>query len=126
MADDHLTRALILAFVFAAGAAQADDSAAEAEIEHLMAAIGGSQCVFVRNGKRHSARDAEEHIRMKYRRAKRYAKTSELFIERLASKSSISKKPYWMECPGNEPVESGAWLEAELERFRANQKNADS
>lgn len=113
---------LILALAFLLFAlntsAVADDAVAASEIDHLIAAIGASQCVFIRNGKRHSARDAEAHIRMKYRRAKRYASTAELFIERLASKSSMSKKPYWMECPGAEPVHAGDWLTAELERYR--------
>ncbi len=118
MAVDHLTRALVLALALSLPAAFADTAATEAEIEHLMTAIGTSQCVFVRNGKRHSAQDAEAHIRSKYRRAKRYASTTELFIERLASKSSMSKKPYWMECPGDDPVQSGDWLTAELVRYR--------
>ncbi len=118
MAVDHLTRVLVTAIALAMPVAFAETSATEAEIAHLMTTIGTSNCVFVRNGKRHSARDAEAHIRSKYRRAKRYATTAELFIERLASKSSMSKKPYWMECPGDEPVQSGDWLSAELERFR--------
>ncbi len=118
MVVDYLTRALVIAVALAMPVALAETQATEAEIEHLMTAIGASKCVFVRNGKRHSARDAERHIRSKYRRAKRYASTTELFIERLASKSSMSKKPYWMECPGDEPVQSGDWLTAELERYR--------
>ena len=126
MAVDHLTRWLAIVIFAAISPAFADSTATEAEIEHLITAIGESECVFVRNGKRHSARDAEDHIRMKYRRAKRYASTAELFIERLASKSSMSKKPYWMECPGNDPVRSGDWLNAELERYRAEREQPGS
>ena len=44
---------------------------------------------------------------MKYRRGKRYASTTEKFIERLASKSSMSRKPYYIECPGDEAVPTG-------------------
>ena len=101
-------------------AAQINDACelAEAEIEYLIEAIGDSGCVFIRNGSRHSAVDAEDHIRMKYKRARRYASTAELFIERLASKSSMSKKPYLMECPGAEPVPSGDWLRARLDEYR--------
>jgi hypothetical protein len=57
-------------------------------------------------------------MRMKYRRGKRYATTAELFIERLASKSSFSGKPYKIECPGGDTVLSGDWLTARLQEYR--------
>ena len=89
-----------------------------AEIEHLLTTVGSSDCVFIRNGKRHDAQDAEDHLRMKYRRGKRYAPTTEAFIERLASKSSMSRKLYHIECPGAEPVPSGEWLSQRLAEYR--------
>ncbi len=89
-----------------------------AEIEHLLTTVGSSDCTFIRNGKRHDAQDAEDHLRMKYRRGKRYAPTTEAFIERLASKSSMSKKLYQIECPGAEPVPSGEWLSQRLAEYR--------
>ena len=98
--------------------ASADDS--EVEIEYLVSAIGASDCTFIRNGKRHEAEDAEAHLRMKYRRGKRYAPTAEKFIERLASSSSMSKKPYFIECAGAEAVPSGDWLTARLTDYRKN------
>ena len=113
-----LHKLIPLILLLVAATAAADDPAAEAEIEYLIEAIGDSGCVFIRNGSRHPAADAEDHIRMKYKRARRYASTAELFIERLASKSSMSKKPYLMECPGAEPVPSGDWLRARLDEYR--------
>ena len=114
------TLVLIAAGAFAAPlAATADDATMEAEIAHLITAIGASGCDFIRNGKRYSASQAEDHIRVKYKRGKRYATSTEAFIERLASQSSMSKKPYWIECDGEEPVQSGDWLKAELERYRS-------
>lgn len=97
----------------------ADEATTEAEIEFLMTEIGESGCTFIRNGKRHDAADAEAHIRMKYRNAFRHAKTAEMFIERLASKSSMSRKPYLMECPGEAVMPSGDWLNAKLAEYRA-------
>jgi len=90
----------------------------EAEVEYLVSTVGESNCTFIRNGKRHSAEDAEDHLRMKYRRGKRYAPTAEKFIERLASASSMSKKPYYIECKGQEAVPSGDWLMARLNVYR--------
>lgn len=103
-------------------AAIADNS--EAEIEHLITAVGESGCTFIRNGSRHDAEDAASHMRMKYRRGKRYAPTAELFIDRLASKSSFSGKPYAIECPGRNAVPSGEWLTARLQEFREQQASA--
>ncbi len=111
-------RFLLLATLFLALPVVATETVAEREIEYLIEAIGESDCDFIRNGKRHTAADAEGHIRMKYKRGRRYASTAELFIERLASKSSMSKKPYLMACGAEAPVESGDWLSARLAEFR--------
>ena len=97
---------------------------AEVEIEHLISTVGESGCTFIRNGSRHDAEDAASHMRLKYRRGKRYAPTAELFIERLASKSSFSGKPYAIECPGSDAVPSGEWLAARLQEFREQQASA--
>ena len=97
---------------------------AEVEIEYLITSVGESSCTFVRNGSRHDAEDAASHMRLKYRRGKRYAPTAELFIERLASKSSFSGKPYAIECPGSDAVPSGEWLTARLHEYRAQASNA--
>lgn len=98
--------------------ARADD--VPAEIDYLLSAIGSSGCTFIRNGKRHDAEDAEAHLRMKYQRGRRYAATSEEFIERLASKSSMSKKLYYIECECEETVPSGDWLMQRLTEYRTN------
>ncbi len=100
--------------------ARADDI--PAEIEYLLTTIGNSDCTFIRNGKRHDARDAEAHLRMKYRRGKRYAPTSEKFIERLASKSSLSKNPYYIECDSEERIAFGQWLMQRLNELRNHKK----
>jgi|GEM_PF-515690 len=97
----------------------ADADASSAEIEYLLTTMSASDCTFIRNGKEYDAADAESHLRMKYRRAKRYAPTTELFIERLASKSSMSGKPYYIECAGADRITSGEWLTALLMKYRA-------
>jgi hypothetical protein len=96
---------------------QADQT--EAEIDFLLTTIGHSDCVFVRNGKEYDAEDAEAHLRMKYKRGKRYAPTTEKFIERLASQSSMSKKPYFIECANDGRVPSGQWLTNLLNEYRS-------
>ena len=111
----------IVVLMFFPGIAQASDAAAE--IEYLVSTVGASDCTFIRNGKRHTAEDAEDHLRMKYRRGKKYASTTEDFIAYLASASSWTKKPYYIECAGNEAVPTGDWLTAHLDEYR-NRKAA--
>ncbi len=107
--------------------ARADE--APAEIEYLLSTIGSSNCTFIRNGNRHDAQDAEAHLRMKYRRGKRYAPTSEKFIERLASSSSLSNKPYYIECESESESEEkmafGQWLMQQLNEYRASSDDDD-
>ncbi len=110
--------AIVLLIILLLAGAHADDTLAE--IEYLLSSLGSSDCTFVRNGKRYSAHDAEAHLRMKYRRGKRYASTGEKFIERLASESSVSNKPYYMECDNEERVPSGDWLIQRLNEYRAS------
>ena len=90
----------------------------EAEIDYLLRAVGNSDCTFIRNGKEHTAEEAEDHLRMKYRRGKRYAPTAETFIERLASKSSFSGSPYYIDCPNGDPMAAGEWLGSRLAGYR--------
>jgi len=111
-----LTAAFAVLACLASPLAMADGAAAE--IEYLLTTMGQSDCTFIRNGEEHDAEDAEAHLRMKYRRGKRYASTAEDFIENLASKSSMSRKPYLISCDGAEPGESGAWLRELLNEYR--------
>ena len=111
---------LLLSLVLIAGSiatvhAEAD---ADAEIRALIQAVAESECEFNRNGSLHSAEAAAEHLKLKYSRGKRYADSAEAFIERLASKSSWSGKPYQMICDG-ETQPAGDWLTMRLEALRS-------
>ena len=105
-----------IALTFLSLSAQAGEI--PAEIDYLLTAVGSSECTFIRNGNSHAAEDAEAHLRMKYKRGKRWASTTEKFIERLASKSSFSKKPYYIQCGEQEQVGSGEWLTQRLQEYR--------
>ncbi len=93
--------------------------AAAAEIEYLLAALGQSECTFIRNGKEHSPVDAESHLRMKYERGRKYVDSAEQFIDRLASESSWSGKPYYIQCPGEDRQKTVAWLSQRLAQYSA-------
>lgn len=88
------------------------------EVRLLIDGVAQSGCLFERNGKSYEAGDAADHLSLKFKRGKKYAKTAENFIDRLASKSSLSGKPYHIVCPGREKMTSGDWLHQKLTSLR--------
>ena len=65
--------------------------------------------------------EAQAHLRRKldYLVDKGAIASTEQFIERAASRSSVSGQAYQVKCGGNQPVPSGTWLYAELKALRA-------
>ncbi|MEL7451394.1 MAG: DUF5329 domain-containing protein [Pseudomonadota bacterium] len=114
------TASVLLASVFAAVAvAAAPPPEVVAEIDHLLAFVEGSECVFLRNGDAHEPADAAKHIRRKYDHFKKKIDTTDDFIKRSATGSLMSGKPYQVKCPPGDEVQLTAeWLRAELARYR--------
>jgi hypothetical protein len=99
----------------------APDAVARAEIAHLLQHLESSGCQFQRNGSWYAPGRAAAHLNQKYEYLlKRGLVTSaETFIERAATQSSASGKPYSVKCGDAAAVPSAAWLREELRRFRA-------
>ncbi|MFL6709498.1 MAG: DUF5329 domain-containing protein [Massilia sp.] len=110
---------LVLAASQPAVHAQAPDRTAQ-EITFMLDAVANSPCQFNRNGSWYAGPAARAHLQDKYDylRKRNLAPTAELFIERGASVSSMSGKPYQIRCPGLAPVDSATWLRQQLARFR--------
>ena len=104
--------------------AAADEQIAKREIEFLLTSVGNSECVFVRNGSRHSAVEAESHLRLKYGKTYKHIDDANEFIEKLASQSSWTGKPYTIDCPGADPQASRDWLTARLQAYRSDPPTA--
>lgn len=113
---------LIVLPVMAIGEATRIDS--EKEIEHLFQFIEHSGCTFIRNNDSYSGVRAREHIQKKFNYISKRKKqlSAEQFIKYAASKSSLSKKPYMVQC-GTEMITSESWLVGELEQYRQLSKN---
>lgn len=105
-------------FTLSHAAVAAPGHAAEDEIDHLLSYVAASSCTFVRNGSEYGAVKARDHLADKYRFAGSRISTAEQFIEYLATKSSFSGEPYHVRCGSNDEP-SGAWLMAELKRYRS-------
>ena len=113
-----LTTLCLLAF---AGSASAAPSAtAKREIQGLMDALSTSSCEFQRNGTWHGRDDARKHLQRKYDYLLKrgLADSAEQFIERAASRSSISGKPYRVACPGRTEQDAAPWFRQQLLRLR--------
>ncbi len=111
----HLYKiALVLCLCLPAISAAAADNP---EIDFLIDSIRNSQCSFTRNGTVYSPEKAADHLQMKYNKTKKYIKSAEDFIEKLATKSSWSGKPYTMTCNGVKQ-QSGTWLSATLASYK--------
>ena len=111
----------LVAFLVALPAHAADPpAAAKAEIQYLLDDLGDSGCQFFRNGAWYSSANARDHLQKKYAALldRGMVKTTEDFIARAASDSSMSGQPYQVRCAGSAPMPSGKWLEAELARYR--------
>lgn len=105
----------------AATASAASTAKAQREVDGLIAALGDSGCEFERNGSWHDAKTARAHLQKKYDylRKRGMADTAESFIERGASKSSMSGKPYRVRCPGKAVDTAAHWFEQRLRTLRA-------
>lgn len=109
---------LVALLLIASSVTWAGEQALTVEVGYLIDSVSESGCEFVRNGKEHTASEAADHLRMKAKRGKRYYDTTEEFIDRIASKSSWSGKPYTIQC-GDEPaITAGDWFTRALAEYR--------
>jgi len=92
------------------------------EIAYLLSFIADSDCIFIRNNEEHSAKDARKHLEMKYNHVKKRIKTAEDFINKIATKSSLTRKLYQVSCAGV-LLPTKSWLEEALAHRRASMEN---
>jgi hypothetical protein len=103
------------------------DETARAEIAHLLQHLESSGCQFQRNGSWYTATRATAHLNQKYEYLlnKGLVASAETFIDRAATRSSASGKPYAVKCGDAAAVPSADWLRDELKRFRATGKKGE-
>ena len=94
--------------------------AADVEVQKLLHFVGKSGCTFIRSGSNYTATQAQEHLTMKFSKARDKISSTEDFINEVASKSYMSGKAYQILCPQSAQQPTGAWLNAELKRLRNN------
>ena len=95
--------------------------AVQAEITSLLSRLETSDCKFNRNGSWYSGTKAKAHMltKLRYIEARTTLTSAEQFIELAATKSSISGKPYLVQCGATPAQTSAAWLTTQLKSLRA-------
>ena len=108
----------LLLLAFANSSEAESPPATTAEIAHLLAAVEASQCTFIRNGTPHPSAEARAHMELKYDHVRRRVDTAEDFIELAGSQSSITGRPYLVQCADEPQRSSRDWLLERLHAFR--------
>jgi len=111
---------LLVALTLLPVARAAPPAVAQTEIDYLLGFIASSGCEFYRNGSWYDSKKAQAHLRYKYEMlaARDQINTAEDFIEKAATKSSLSGRPYELRCSGGESVATHQWLVDVLARYR--------
>ena len=93
----------------------------QAEVNFLLDFVEASGCAFYRNSTWHNAKEAQAHLRDKcaWLTARNLVDTTEAFIERAATKSSFTGRPYKVKCNGGATITSKQWLRGELTLMRS-------
>lgn len=96
------------------------------EVEQLLSRLESSSCRFERNGAWYSGQEAKAHLQKKYDYLVSHGRiqTTEDFIRDGASGSSMSGKPYRVQCEGQPAQESAAWLKQALQSVRKSAADA--
>jgi len=91
----------------------------EAKIDHLINAVKKAPdgTTFIRNGKEYGSEQAADHLRTKYQLGKEHAGTAELFIEHIASRSSMTGIAYRIKFADGKTVSAHEFFLQELKKI---------
>ncbi len=116
---------LALSIILAPIPLYADWGSEKKKIDFLITEVSKIDGEFIRNGKSHTPHEAAEHLRMKLNKAinswfapSKDKWTAEMFIEKIASKSSLSGKPYLIKFKKGKTIKTRIWLYRKLKDFR--------
>ncbi len=85
----------------------------EARINAMLDALSQKEdLIFVRNGSEHNCEEAVSHLRLKLGNTRNRINTAEQFIDKVASSSSVSGKPYIVKIRGKQDENAKPYLHA--------------
>jgi hypothetical protein len=119
---------LLAMLIFFSGISAYAHMSEEAKIDHLLASVKqmpeGTR--FMRNGKEYGSGKAAEHLRMKYARGKKHAGTAKLFIENIASKSSLTGIEYRIRFVDGSTVTTREFFLEQLKKIEKKEEAPES
>jgi len=118
MSLNKISAVLLLLSVLSPALLAADNAPMDDEIDYLIDAIAGNRCTFIRNDRELGRRQARQHLRSKVRLNAHLIDSTEDFIEKIASASATTGKPYQIACRGQLVATAGAWFTARLLEYR--------
>lgn len=87
-------------------------------IKYLLDYVAQSKCIFIRNGRKHTAKKASRHMKRKYKHFEDEINTPEDFIRLAGSKSTLSGKPYKVRLKNGKEMLCSEWLDKALKEYR--------
>ena len=87
-------------------------------IAYLLDYVSKSDCTFIRNGESHTGVEASGHLNAKYNYFKSAIKSPEDFIQMVATKSTLTGKPYLVKTIDGTVISCADWLGKVLADYR--------
>src|SRR4051812_34506232 len=108
----------VISLALVAPVTAAEEKTEKQKIEALIKHIDElKDAKFIRNGAEHDAKAAAKFMRVKWERADSEIKTARDFIDKLATTSSTSGKPYLIRLKDGKDQKLGEYLTAELKKI---------
>lgn len=92
------------------------------KISYIINSLGRLDAVFVRNDSEYSPADAMDHLKMKRKKAGSSIKTARQFIKEIASKSSVSGKPYTIKFKDGHTETAENYLTQQLDKLETSKR----
>jgi hypothetical protein len=123
-----IKRAIVMLLPLLSVAHAEPPATVQAEVNFLLGYVERSGCAFYRNGTWHDSKEARAHLLDKYQwlAARNQINTTEEFIERVATQSSLTSQVYTVKCNGGPTITSNQWLRDELTLMRTDGHLRDS
>jgi hypothetical protein len=87
------------------------------EISFLLSSLATEDCTFIRNDISYSSKEFEQHLRSKLSANEELISSAEDYIEKIATRSAVSGKPYVAVCSGELKI-TKEWFAELLEAYR--------
>lgn len=114
--------AALIVLALLAGTANAQNDIEKNKIEFLISSVENlKDAKFIRNGSVYDGQEAANHLRMKLQNVLA-VKTADDFIRLIASKSSVSGKPYLIRLPDGKTITSEKYFRDKLNEYRNEQR----